>query len=288
MGKVRGIIYGTEQSNKHRFVFDQQRVWMLARPDRFPPPQPWSKGKPIQPEPTSRGGVLKRLPAETLTLLLKTILYGPETPHTKGKILLAMAASSKWLRYHVATASGLWIQLCAQSEYLPHATGRDETPSADDVDRAIHHDWRGLYQANHLQISSLPTMLSTTGWRTMHRPLGFRQCGIVNGFWVLSTKFTKDSDLSSEGKILAIGCSIAATQTSGGNEPAPCPFNIDLPESFPELLYRWQAEVDPLLLVHRKTFSCYPSVILRSFAKLVNACYCLSMSACMVPSIVSM
>ncbi|KAI9104133.1 hypothetical protein DFS34DRAFT_590559 [Phlyctochytrium arcticum] len=150
LGRVRGITYGTERSSKQRLVFDQDIFWMLARLDRFPPPQPWSEGKPVQRAPASRGSILERLPAETLTLLLKTILYGPDTPSTNARTLIALAGSSKCLRYHLVTAPGLWIQLCSQSEYLPHLTRCDLTPSADDLYTAIRDDWHGIYQGQSL------------------------------------------------------------------------------------------------------------------------------------------
>ncbi|KAI9088344.1 hypothetical protein DFS34DRAFT_434801 [Phlyctochytrium arcticum] len=130
-GRVSGITYGTEEQSHQDFDFVPENIWMLARPDRFPAVPVWK----AQPNPTAlrRQSGLVRLPVEMLELLLQTIADGPDHPISKGKTLLALAGSSPWLRYHVRI-SNLWVQICAEAEFLPYT---DKTASAIAVAKAI-------------------------------------------------------------------------------------------------------------------------------------------------------
>ncbi|KAI9104132.1 hypothetical protein DFS34DRAFT_646356 [Phlyctochytrium arcticum] len=143
-GCVSGIIYGTEGQREHDSIFVPEKVWMLTRPDRFPP-VPVQDRKKAERTVLRHQSMLERLPVETLTLLLETILSGPDDPLTKGKTLRALAGTSPLLRHHIRS-SNLWIRLCARSEFL---SDDDRTDSAKAVSRARKtqpkNDWMAYF-----------------------------------------------------------------------------------------------------------------------------------------------
>ncbi|KAI9104455.1 hypothetical protein DFS34DRAFT_603233 [Phlyctochytrium arcticum] len=145
-GRVHGIVYGTEDQSNEEFTFKQENVWMLSRPDTFLHPKFFMNERvpKFRQKARRRRRPVDTLPLDTFYFFLRMIMSGLDTPMEQGRVLLALAGTSKLLRYRIMFLSDVWFELCRQAEFFSNEM--DKTMSSISVRSVIVVDRADPYE----------------------------------------------------------------------------------------------------------------------------------------------